>query len=263
VRVVVTPDVETIATRESIVELPERNRLVLRWSDGEASADAVRGEALARVGRGAVGAAGFRERVLDHLALFLVTYLDRHPLHAAGIERDGKAVLLVGPSGLGKSSLTYAAMRAGWKVLADDAIYVQSAPHRRLWGLPRRIHLPPEAVRHFPELESATPERRPDGRLKIAVEIVPWSRASVPWSGDVGFCLLSRSSAHRLPERMSPAVAAAEMRATLQGGFGRFAESLEGCVASLGSEGGIWRLPVTVDPNALARHLGDLFRDGR
>lgn len=259
VRLVAAPDLAPIDSRDLHVQLPERNRLVLRWSDGEARADAVRGEAVAHLRSGAADAAGFRERVLDHLALFLVTHLDRHPLHAAGIERDGRAVLIVGSSGLGKSSLTYAAMRAGWKVLADDAVYVQRGPHRRLWGVPRRIHLPPEAVHHFPELEGASLERRPDGRLKIGVEIPASSRARIPWSEGVGFCLLSRSSAHRAPERVSRAVATDEMRATLQGGFGRFAESLDDCVASLGTEEAYWRLPVTVEPDELARHLGDLF----
>jgi hypothetical protein len=259
VRVEVTPDVETIGTGELVVHLPERNRLVLRWAGGEARADAERGEALARVRPEAADGAGFRERVLDHLALFLVTHLDRHPLHAAGIEKEGRAVLLVGPSGLGKSSLTYAAMRAGWRVLADDAVYVQRAPHRTLWGLPRRIHLPPEAVRHFPELEGTPLERRPDGRLKIAAAIPASSRAHVPWTGDVACCLLSRSPAHRTPERVSWDVAAAEMRTTMQGGFGRFADSLRDCVASLGSAVGHWRLPVTAEPSELARRLDDLF----
>jgi hypothetical protein len=249
--------------REPAVHLPERHRLELRWSDGEARADAVSGEAWARIARSAAGVQGFRESVLDHLALFLVTNRDRHPLHAAGIVRDGKAVLLIGSSGLGKSSLTYAAMRAGWQVLADDAVYVQRTTERRLWGVPRRIHLPPESVRHFPELEGAPIERRPDGRRKIGVEIPAASRARAPWAGEVGLCLLTRSPAHRMPERISQAVAADEMRATLQGGFGRFAETLDDCVASLTSEEACWRLPVTVEPHELARRVDQLFGDAR
>jgi hypothetical protein len=261
VRLVATTDFATTALGEPVsVNLPAWHRLVVRWGGGEARADAIRGEAFARVGRGVADATGFREGVLDHLALFLVTNLDRHPLHAAGIERGGKAVLLVGSSGLGKSSLTYAAMRAGWRVLADDAVYVQREPYRRIWGIPRRIHLPAEAVRHFPELEAARPVRRPDGRRKIAVEIAPSSRARAPWSGDVGLCLLSRSSVGLLPERLSPAEAVIEMRATLHGGFGRFADSLDDCVASLAGDGTCWRLPVTVAPAELARRLEDLLR---
>jgi hypothetical protein len=262
VRLVATADLEAASIGEPVsVNLPEWHRLVVRWGGGEARADAIRGEAFARVRRGVADAEGFRESVLDHLALFLVTNLDRHPLHAAGIERGGKAVLLIGSSGLGKSSLTYAAMRAGWRVLADDAVYVQRAPHRRIWGMPRRIHLPAEAVRHFPELEGARPVRRPDGRRKIAVDIAASSRAPVPWSGEVGLCLLSRSSAQPLPERLSPADAVTEMRATLHGGFGRFAESLDECVASLAGAGTCWRLPVTAAPAELARRLEVLVRD--
>jgi hypothetical protein len=259
VRVLVTPDVETVGTSGLKVQLPERNRLVLGWGDGEANADAVQGEAVARVRPGAAEVAGFRERVLDHLALFLVTYSDRHPLHAAGIERDGKAVLLFGPSGLGKSSLTYAAMRAGWKVLADDAIYVQSTPYRGLWGVPRRIHLPAESVRYFPELESMLPVQRPDGRLKIAVEIPAPARAPVPWTGEVGLCLLTRRSGAESPERVTADEAADEMRQGLQGGFERFAGSLDECITSLASDGACWRLPVRAEPAELAGTLRAMF----
>ncbi|RYD67824.1 MAG: hypothetical protein EOP58_02220 [Sphingomonadales bacterium] len=42
------------------------------------------------------------------------------PVHAAGVELDGRAVLLAGPSGVGKSTLAAAFWRRGFKLLSDD-----------------------------------------------------------------------------------------------------------------------------------------------
>jgi hypothetical protein len=253
VRVIVHAGAADIVDGEPAVELPEPHRLVLRLRDGDAHADASLGEAEAHVGPSSVRADDFREGLLDHLALFLVTALDRCPIHASAIVHDGKAVLLAGASGMGKSSLTYAAMRAGYRVLADDAVYIERGAHR-LWGMPRRVHLSPDAVRHFPELGGRATTLRPDGRRKIPVDIPSSSRADVPWSGPVGLIVLSRSSPTADVERISPAAAAADLRMTLQGGFARFSESLDDCLPMLTS-GGCWRLQVTVEPSALVRRL--------
>jgi hypothetical protein len=42
-------------------------------------------------------------------------------VHGAAVVRDGTAVLLVGPSGAGKTSLTLALLAAGWSLGSDDA----------------------------------------------------------------------------------------------------------------------------------------------
>lgn len=42
------------------------------------------------------------------------------PIHAAGIEVDGRAVLLAGPSGVGKSTLATAFWQRGFRLLSDD-----------------------------------------------------------------------------------------------------------------------------------------------
>jgi hypothetical protein len=59
-------------------------------------------------------------------ALLGLTYLmarhDRHLLHGASIVLDAGALLIVGGTGTGKSTLAYAAHGAGLAVVADDAV---------------------------------------------------------------------------------------------------------------------------------------------
>ena len=109
------------------------------------------------------------------------------------------------------------------------------------------------------ELEGATPERRPDGRLKIAVEIDATARGRIPWSGEVHLCLLTRRLGAEAPERVTAGEAAVEMRQSLQGGFERFAGSLDDCIASLAGDEACWRLPVSAEPAELARTLYNMF----
>jgi HprK-related kinase A len=77
---------------------------------------------------------------------FLWKYLARVLLlHAAVIERDGRAVLLPGPSGVGKSTLCTALIARGWRLLTDEIAMVrpqggQVVPH------PRPISLKNEAI---------------------------------------------------------------------------------------------------------------------
>ena len=59
-------------------------------------------------------------RVDVHGALFLL-------VHAAVLERDGRAVVMPGPSGVGKSTLCAALVARGWRLLSDEVAMIRTA----------------------------------------------------------------------------------------------------------------------------------------
>ena len=91
------------------------------------------------------------------------------PLHASAIEADGRAIVLAGNSGEGKSTLAAAFHRAGYRVLADDVVAVHPGddgnggapraypayPILKLWpdALARLEIDPGELARERPEIE--------------------------------------------------------------------------------------------------------------
>jgi hypothetical protein len=56
----------------------------------------------------------------DVLLQFIRARADLLWVHAAAVERDGSALLIVGPSGQGKSTLATRLCEAGWRLLSDD-----------------------------------------------------------------------------------------------------------------------------------------------
>ena len=108
---------------------------------------------------------------LDPLVYLMVDALHLCPLHAACVALEGRAVVLCGESGAGKTSLAYACARRGWTFLSDDATHiVRGRPDRAVVGRPFRIRFRESARQVFPELNRFTPQRRPNGKLDIEVE---------------------------------------------------------------------------------------------
>jgi hypothetical protein len=50
------------------------------------------------------------------------------PVHAAAVARDGRAVLIVGQSGAGKTTIALASALSGWDYLGDDAVMLRAGP---------------------------------------------------------------------------------------------------------------------------------------
>lgn len=93
-------------------------------------------------------------------------------LHAAGVVRNGIGVVICGPAGSGKSTLTMACARRGFGVFAEDAVFARVLPSSiELWGLPWTQRLLADARDLFPELVDVETRRQPNGEDKIEVDL--------------------------------------------------------------------------------------------
>lgn len=66
-------------------------------------------------------------------------------LHAASVERDGRAIIMTGESGSGKSTLSALLMTQGWRLLGDEFALVDTATGT-LHPFPRPISLKNDAI---------------------------------------------------------------------------------------------------------------------
>jgi hypothetical protein len=111
----------------------------------------------------------FRYHVLEGLVYMTLSALYCTPVHAACIARNGRALLLCGNSGAGKTSLAYACARSsGWTYLGDDATYLPR-DHQQIVaiGRPRHVRFRASATALFPELTAFEPVQRPNGKPDI------------------------------------------------------------------------------------------------
>jgi hypothetical protein len=114
--------------------------------------------------------AGCRYHFLEPLVYLMVDALHFAPVHGSCVALDGRAVVLCGGSGAGKTSLAYACARRGWSYLSDDATHVLRRGDCTVAGRPHWIRFRESARRLFPELRAYAPVRRPNGKLDIEVE---------------------------------------------------------------------------------------------
>jgi hypothetical protein len=234
-----------------VIRMPDADRLLWRTPGSLGVVDAGRHDAVAYVTPALLESwerRGFG--MLEGMTLILATSFDRHPVHAAAIARGDVALLLAGPPGTGKSTLALRAHRRGWRVLSDDAAYVQMDPVFRLWGIPGRVMLLDRDRGDDLALAGLVPATTSDGTVKVSVPLVgawPAADAPPPIATRAGVCLLERNGGG---VRRS-AVAAAEVRAFLEEGLGlsrqRFGPSLGVALDALAAGGG-WRLSLSDDP---------------
>ena len=96
-------------------------------------------------------------------------------LHAAALEVDGKALVLCGPSGAGKTTLTLALAGRGLRLLTEEVVWIDRSGTVR--GLPRPIHIPAGSRQHdrVPKdwLQLSYPIRGRDGVVRQNVLVVP------------------------------------------------------------------------------------------
>lgn len=123
-------------------------------------------------------------------------------IHAFAAAKDGRAALLAGSIGAGKTTTGIALVRAGWRLLSNDSPLID-AETTKILSYPGLLSAYPATLRRFPELRALganTPERR---KVTFAAESVyknVWSESAVP-----GVILLPRVepiTEHRV-ERLS------------------------------------------------------------
>lgn len=240
--------------------LPDRHRFLTHTPGSAAFADLHRGDAVAYVTRSLLQAtAQFRLGILESLTLLLAASRDRQPLHAALIRRGDVALLLAAPAGTGKSSVAYAAARAGWELLSDDATYVQLRSATRVWGRPGVAYLPEDTAHRFPNLRARRGEPLPNGKVKIPVTIGVPKRAP-PIASRVGTCLLGRSPNGRVS--WEP-VDRDHVARFLRGGLGMqqdlYVDTVEPAARWVAARGG-WRVGLSSDPREAVEVL-DVLAD--
>jgi len=104
-------------------------------------------------------------RALNHLKLDAEG--DRIHFHSAAVARDGRAVLLLGRSGDGKSTLTATLVRAGWEYVTDEQVTFDPNGERIL-PYPRPLTLRQGVWHLFP---GVTAERGPHDYHRVEMSL--------------------------------------------------------------------------------------------
>jgi hypothetical protein len=119
------------------------------------------------------------------LTILLVDILRRrgwYSLHAAGFSEGGAAVLIPGTSGVGKSTLSVALLRAKFDYLTDDMVFLA---RRRdslvVRGLAEDIDVSEKTIRFFPELDFLLRSAKTDGFTKrqLCIDQIYGAKATI------------------------------------------------------------------------------------
>jgi len=205
----------------------------------------------------------FSYSFLEALTLTTVNSCDRSPIHCGGLARGNAVLLLIGPSGTGKSTLVCAGMKAGMKVLADDAVYVQLHPRLAFWGIPVRIYLLPDARTSSLGTQPGLAAVLATGATKTVITTPSDRRAPVPLITDrVGAVILERSPGRRADTaRLRPVPAATvveALTADLAIPLAQFGDSMREAIRRVGRHPA-WRLTLSPDPADAVPLLHDVF----
>lgn len=111
--------------------------------------------------------AGFIEKdclesdwVISHMIFYplwcqLMKEKGLYPLHAAGLVKDGRSILLPGRSGSGKSTLSLQLVRDGYGLLSDDTVFLKkSGCMIEAMSFPEEINVKERTFELIPELRN-------------------------------------------------------------------------------------------------------------
>jgi hypothetical protein len=109
---------------------------------------------------------------LESLAYMLLAQRHVVPVHAGCVARDGRGLLLCGPTQAGKSTMAYACARAGWSYVSDDAVFLLPGDSARtVIGRHAHVRLRLDAPLLFPELARFVSRARPNGKVSIEIPL--------------------------------------------------------------------------------------------
>ncbi|NED95108.1 hypothetical protein G1H11_07250 [Phytoactinopolyspora alkaliphila] len=173
-------------------------------------------------------------------------------LHAGAVERDGRAVLFPGVSGVGKSTMTAACLSCGFGYLSDEAVAVDLGSGH-ITGMPRSLMLTPWAVRAL-----GMDERAGTGVGKVAVPVDAFG--SEPVSGPLPVAhvvIIERGAEVTSVERVP---AGEILTQVLKASFNHYMHGARAweAAARLAQEAQGWRL-ASADPRSAATAVADLF----
>ena len=96
-----------------------------------------------------------------------------YPIHASAVTRAGRGLVFPGPSGAGKTTACLALMRAGYRWLSDEHIFVRERDGAvELMGLPLRFNVSEHTIEAIPELARRTEWRGTSPKQRIDPTLV-------------------------------------------------------------------------------------------
>ena len=108
---------------------------------------------------------------LEPLVYLLLAARHFSQVHASCVMRNGRAVLLCGDSGTGKTCLAYACARVGWSLVSGDATQiVRASAGRIVTGRPFSIRFRESARQLFPELQRWPVRCGPNGKPDMEID---------------------------------------------------------------------------------------------
>jgi hypothetical protein len=113
----------------------------------------------------------FRYHFLEPLTYVLLAARHFALVHASCVSLNGRAIVLCGASGSGKTCLAYSCAKRGWKFISGDAVHiVRGRDDHMVIGRPYEIRFRDTARELFPELGSVVPEPRPNGKVDLELD---------------------------------------------------------------------------------------------
>lgn len=187
-------------------------------------------------------------------------------LHAAGLQWNGKALVLAGASGAGKSTLAIALARSGFSFLGDDTLFLAPGPGGlRLLAFPDEVDLTDETASFFPELAALRAEPRREGWRKLRLRAEEEYGAQLAGEVSPGLLVFPRISGPRISGRaesalspMDPGEALIELAGNVLLTEPASSQAHLDALAELAAASSCWRLETGRDLDGAVRLLRDL-----